>query len=461
MSRGKRLPRRLEARASRSAHNNVRDAACFVVARTLASKAPVDTFMRGAFDRCDPRDYGLLRELVLGTLRWLRRLDDVLVQASGRPLDKIQDELLAPLRLGIYQLLFLRLPSHAVVNESVELARQMTHKGGASFTNAVLRKVAKRRGLDEWPVKEKDAVRRAAIEWSHPDLLVKRWNYRFGLERTIELMRANNERKDFHLLAFRHLGGRERLAEDLIDEGFEVEPSLIAPLGLRVSGGNPLDSEAFRAGRFYIQDEASQAAALIPPPTGDERILDLAAAPGGKTLSLLSYCPDLEVHAADVSLPRLARMRDNLDRLRLGVQLVCTDIASSAFGPGFDRVLVDLPCSGTGTLRKNPEIKWRLSDDELDRLGSQARTLSAKAADHVAPGGLLVLVSCSIEPEEVDRPLSEIERARDDFSAVDLAPLLPPHLRPQLVSAGLWQLLPGEQHDGFTVGVLRRRGGSR
>ena len=165
--------------------------------------------------------------------------------------------------------------------------------------------------------------------------------------------------------------------------------------------------------------------------------------------------------AADVSLPRLARMHANLSRLRLGVQLLCTDIASSALGADFDRVLVDLPCSGTGTLRKNPEIKWRLSEEELDRLGAQARELSAKAAEHVAPGGLLVLVSCSIEPEEVDRPLSEIERARDDFSPVDLAPLLPPHLRTQVVGEGLWQLLPGEQHDGFTVGVLRRRGGGR
>ena len=459
MSHKRQLPKRLEARSARSAHGNVRDAACFVVARTLATKAPVDTFMRGAMDRCDARDHSLLRELVLGTLRWLRRLDDVVEQASGRPSSKIQPELMTPLRLGVYQLLFLRMPSHAVVNETVELARQQTHKGGASFANAILRKVAKRRTLEDWPVNEPDQIKRAAIEWSHPDLLVRRWNYRFGMPRTIELMQANNNKKAFHLLAFRHHGGRETLAEELIEEGFEVEPSLLAPLGLRVLDGNPLATQAFRDGRLYIQDEGSQIAALIPPPERRERVLDLAAAPGGKTFSLKAYCSELGVLAVDSSLSRLATMKQNLKRLDLDVDLVCADLTSSALSGSFDRVLVDLPCSGTGTLRKNPEIKWRVSEDELKRIARQSQGLADSAAERVAPGGYLVLISCSIEPEEVDRPAAEIVRNRPDFEPLDLKASLGPHLQSQIVGEGVWQLLPAEDHDGFTVAVLRRRGG--
>ncbi len=430
-----------------------------MISRTLASKAPVDTFMRGAFDRCDERDHGLLRELVLGTLRWLRRVDDVVVQASGRKVSDIQPDLLAPMRLGTYELLFMRTPSHAVVSETVDLARQLTHQGGARFANAVLRKVAKRRTLEDWPVQEADAVTRAAIEWSHPDFLVRRWNYRFGMQRTVELMKANNQKKAFHLLAFRQHGGREILAEELIDEGFDVEPSSLAPLGLRVNGGNPLGSRAFREGRLYVQDEASQVAALIPPPLGAETVLDLAAAPGGKTLSLLGAHPEVQIAALDVSLPRLARMRDNLRRIGLSPALICADAREPCFARPFDRVVLDVPCSGTGTLRKNPEIKWRVDEGELERLAAQSLDMARSAVSHVAPGGCLVLISCSIEPEEVARPASEILREQADFRAADLENLLAPHLRPQVVDEGVWQLLPAHDHDGFTVAVLQRRGG--
>ena len=200
------------------------------------------------------------------------------------------------------------------MDEAVEHATHLTHRGGGSFTNALLRNVARSPTLAAWPVREADPTRRLAIELSHPEFLVERWIAAFGRERALAMLEADNQPKPLQLLAFRGRGGRERLAEELIDEGLEVIPSHISPLGLTVRDGNPFVTRAFREGAFYVQDEASQAAALVPPPRAGERILDAAAAPGGKTAALLAWEPDLRLVAADRSLSRMAALRANVRR---------------------------------------------------------------------------------------------------------------------------------------------------
>ena len=300
----------------RTSEDNVRVSAAWVLERTLASLAPSSEFLASALERCDERDRGLLRELSLGCLRWLRRVDDVINQASSRPFGKIEHNLLAPLRIGTYQLLFLdRVPAHAAVREGVEHARRLTHRGGASFTNAVLRRIAREPTLDAWPVREKDPIQRLAVEKSHPDFLTRRWVECYGLPRATALLEANNRPKAMQILAFCDRGGRELLAEQLIDEGIEVEPSALSPVGLLVRRGNPLHTNSFHTGAFYLQDEASQAAALVPPPRPGERILDAAAAPGGKGFTLLASEPTVQLVAADVSPSRLDILRRNLRRL--------------------------------------------------------------------------------------------------------------------------------------------------
>ena len=256
------------SRRQSARQDNVRAAAAWVLERTLQSLAPADSFLDSALPRFDDRDQGLLRELVMGSLRWLRRLDHVIAAASSRSFDQIEEVLRSPLRIATYQLLFLdRVPAHAAVHEAVEQAHQLTHRGGASFVNGVLRRIARDPRLGGLAGRRRP-IRCGgwAIEKSHPDFLVDRWLDRFGTARTLDLLDANNRAKPMHLLAFRDRGGRELLAESLIDEGLEVEPASLSPLGLIVRRGNPLASAAFRRGDFYVQDEASQAAALIPPP---------------------------------------------------------------------------------------------------------------------------------------------------------------------------------------------------
>jgi 16S rRNA (cytosine967-C5)-methyltransferase len=435
----------------------VRSAAARVLDRTLASRSPTDTFLDQASTDLDDRDRRLLRELVLGTLRWLRRLDQVIGSVASRPLDEIDPPLHSPLRLAVYQLLYLdRIPPHAAVNEAVEEARRRTHRGGASFVNAVLRRVAEQPQLEAWPIAETDVVRHLATESSHPDFLVARWLEQFGEARTRELVAANNRPKPLHLLAFEDRGGRHRLAEALATEGVETEPSSLSPLGLVVRGGNPVDTGAFARGDFYLQDEASQISALLPPPVAGEVILDAAAAPGGKSFALLAAEPAVEVRAAELSLARLGTLRANIARLGCRLPLVAADASSPPFDRSFDRVVVDLPCTGTGTLRKHPELKWRVSSEEMGRLSGQAQRLLGGVAPLVRPGGLLVAITCSLEPEENEEVAAAFLATCPDFVPHKLASDLAAPLHRLITGPGSWQILPGGDHDGFTVQVLRR-----
>lgn len=448
-------PRRPPPR--RPPQGDVRATASWVVERTLASRSSVDAFLSGALARFDPRDQGLLSELVLGTLRWLRRLDHVLATASSRRLGEIDPVLLAPLRVAAYQLLFLdRVPAHAAVDEAVEQARQLTHRGGASFANAVLRRIARTPALSSFPVAEEDAARRLAIELSHPDFLAERWIGRFGLVAARALMEANNRPKPLHLLAFRDRGGRELLAEALIDEGVEVEPSHLSPLGLICTAGHPLGTRAFERGDFYVQDEASQVAAWLPPPRPGERVLDAAAAPGGKTFALLALEPTVKVVAADVSPARLSVLAANCARLKRRVPLLGADAGEAPLSGSFDRVLLDLPCSGTGTLRKHPELKWRVSEEEIGRLAGESARLLRGVAPRVAPGGLLVAISCSLEVEENEAVIERFLSDTPGFEPLALEPLLARPLDREIRGPGCWRMLTGDDHDGFTVQVLRR-----
>lgn len=445
---------------SRTPADNVRTAAAWVVESSLSSRAPSTVFLESALARVDECDHGLLRELSLGTLRWLRRLDDVITRASSRPFKKIEPALLAPLRIATYQLLFLdRVPAHAAVNEGVAHAQRQTHRGGASFANAVLRRIARTPRLTGWPVEEKDPLRKLAIEKSHPDFLVQRWMDHFGAEATLALLEANNRPKSLQLLAFRDRGGREILAEDLIDQGIAVEPSALSPLGLIVREGNPFHSQSYLRGDFYIQDEASQAAALIPPPKPGERVLDAAAAPGGKSFTLVATEPSIQPILADVSPNRMLILRRNLERLGRRLPVHVADASRPALAGPFDRVILDLPCTGTGTLRKNPELKWRISEGEIGRLVRQSLRMLSGSAPLVTPGGYLVAITCSLEPEENEDVIRRFLKQRSGFELLDLEENLPYPLNQHIAGPGCWRMPPEDDHDGFTVHVLVRSGG--
>lgn len=439
----------------------LRAVAARTVERTLAGRTVAESLLARAGSSFDARDRRLLHELVYGSLRWKLRLEHVLERASGRSWAQFDTRTRAPLLVGACQLLALdRIPAHAAVDAAVRDTRRRAGARSAGFVNAVLRRIAAGGGLEAWPVEEADPVRRLAIEHSHPPDLVARWIDQFGYEQARAMLAADNGPRSMHLLAFRHRGGRDALRAQLAAEGVATQPGELAGGALDalvVEQGAALGSAAFERGDFYVQDQASQAAARVPPPVPGERILDAAAAPGGKGLSLLAADAAARVVFADLSGARLARLKQNLARLGVDRPVVAADAALPPWRPAsFDRVVLDAPCSGTGTLRRHPELRWRFRVSELERLADEALAMLVALAPTVRPGGLLVHITCSVEPEENERVASRFLEARADFLAQE-----PegddPVMRAGRRESGPWRLLPGAGHDGFTVSVFRRR----
>ncbi|HEX7088249.1 MAG TPA: transcription antitermination factor NusB [Vicinamibacterales bacterium] len=411
-------------------------------------------------DLADERDRALAATIVTGTLRWRARLDALVRQHASRPLDALDPEVLQILRLSIFQLLFLdRVPAAAVVDDAVSLTRAQRKRSAGGFVNAVLRAVSRNRHRIAWPEPPAriagDADRQAALDTlsvsgSHPRWLIARWVDRLGLEAARAWVAFNNTEPPMILRANRSRTTREELAARLLEFGVETEPATWAPDGLVVRAGNPLRTPLADSGLFLVQDEASQIVPLAAGVRPGMRVLDACAAPGGKTLALDdalragadSGTPGLLV-AADFRERRLRVLRTLLTRHGSGARLVQHDLTRGVpFGDVFDRVLVDAPCTGLGTLRRDVDIRWKRREEDIHLAAGRQRAMIAQAAQAVAPGGRLVYATCSSEPEENDGIVDEFLASRPDFVRVP---------RERLVEDGV----PEALLDG--LGILRTR----
>ncbi len=367
----------------------------------------------------DPREVALLTEVVLGVLRRRAPLDHAITQAAARSVDLLDREVLTAIRIGAYALLFLdRVPDFAAVDTAVALVKEAGHAKAAGFANGVLRKIARERSALLPPPPATGDVEALALFRSHPVWWTRRLVDRLGWDRSDALLAANNEPAATVLAPWPPAGSWAALAEALAADGVLVEACRFVPGALRVVSGVPQRAKSFREGAFWIQDEASQLAVSLFGDAVGPRVLDACAAPGGKTLALAARMREGGlVVAADRHAKRLSRLTQNVLRLRAGnvVALACDMTKPSPLARLFDEVLVDAPCSGTGTLRRHPEIKWRLKPDELPLLAARQRGILSGAADLVRPGGRLVYSVCSIEPEEGDDVVSAFLANRPQF----------------------------------------------
>jgi 16S rRNA (cytosine967-C5)-methyltransferase len=352
----------------------------------------------------DERDRALLLEIVSGSLRMRAALDYQLSLRVKRPLSKLDAAVLRVLRASAYQLIYLsRLPASAVINDAVELTRRSGKSSAAGLTNAVLRALARDRESLSWPSRE-NLLEHFSIVHSHPGWLVERWLSRYGEQSTEAWLEFNNEPAEMCLAVNRHLTTREALARELADAGIETRPTARSAHGLRVIGGRALGTDAFTEGRFIVQDEASQLIGeLVSPPAGAVA-LDLCASPGGKTLAVSAAVgAGGMVIASDVRPQRVRLLARTLARCRVPNARVVHVPAEGPlpFAPAtFDFVLIDAPCSGLGTVRRDPDIRWRRSADDLPRFAAAQRELLSRAADLVKADGGLLYATCSSEPEE-------------------------------------------------------------
>ncbi|HEX5856077.1 MAG TPA: transcription antitermination factor NusB [Thermoanaerobaculia bacterium] len=406
-----------------------------------------------------PRDRDFLRALVKKTLRGALRLDHVLARHLRQAPETLDPPVLAALRLGAAQLLLMdRVPPHAAVGETVAAARSVAPKA-AGLVNAVLRRVAEkepRPGIVELPP-EADPVRRLALETSHPQWLVARWVAAFGPDAAGAALAADEEDAPMDLLADPRAGTLEEVVGLLAADGIAAVRSPWAPLALTVTHGNAAAHPLVTSGALAVVDAAAQA--MVELVVAADVVADLAAAPGGKTRALLATGRARRVVALERTASRARRLAANLAAAgRRGEALVVrADAGQPPLPRGrFASVLLDAPCSGTGTLRKNPEIRLRLRPEDLAGFAETQRRLLRAAFDLVAPGGTLVYVTCSLEPEENEGVVDALLGERPDFALVVPAAGLPVPLAAAVAPRGLVRVLPGATHDGFSAAVLRR-----
>ena len=441
-----------------------RSAAFDILLRVEQGAYAVELLHSERLDSLCAADRALCTEIVMGLERWRSVLDDVIAAQLTQPIGKLDIEVLMALRVAMYQLLFLeRVPAHAAVNESVELVKRARKRSAAPLVNAVLRKIEKTKSTGRMGGgEEKTSDKNLAKTFAHPEWLVARWITNYGIEAARRICEFDQQ-VPATVLRLRPQDDATQIERELEREGVTVEPGALMRLAYRVVAGDVTKTRAFAERRIAIQDEASQlVAALVGH---GHRILDCCAAPGGKTGAIADRNPESEILAVEVHEHRARLLRKLVPNPN--VSFLNADARQMPLRKSFDRVLVDAPCSGTGTLARNPEIKWRIKPNDLAELQQRQTELLIAAAEHAESGGRLIYATCSLEPEEgehvIERVLEqhgnlklldmrgELERLRDEGELVwrDLG---------SLVRGNFLRAIPGVHRcDGFFAAVLQKR----
>jgi 16S rRNA (cytosine967-C5)-methyltransferase len=404
-----------------------------------------DLLAQPDIERLDPQARGFLHELVLGTLRHRGALDHALASVSSRPLAETDPVVLDALRLGVYQLLRMRVPDHAAVSETVELLRDVGSRAGG-FANAVLRNLT-RRGAPATPDPQSDPLGWMTTTGSLPRWLAERWIRQEGAATAVERARALLEPAP---LTFRINPRRPDAAERVREAGLEPQ-ALTVPDAWTATAGRPVDLA--REGLIYLMDMGSQLVARLAAANG--RVLDACAAPGGKSLLMADAEPRAFVAALDIAPRRLRTMAGLVGTWRAtNVTITSADALRPPFRPAsFGSVLLDAPCSGLGTLGRNPDLRWRSTAEDVVRQAVRQGRLIRAVADLVKPGGRLVYSACTLEPEETESVVRSFLAERPDFT-----PLPAPDWAASFVDRGFLRVRPEKgPGDGFFAALLGRR----
>jgi len=421
------------------------------------------------YAKLTPADHALTMELVMGVLRWQSLLDSEIAKSSAQPLSRLDLEILTALRLAVYQFRRLsRIPAHAAINESVELVKRARKRSAAPFVNAVLRKI----GTNDRPAEDTlphalDASSAAILAEStaHPIWLVERWIGAYGIEAATEIC---NYDQSVPITSIRLR--RPEAEERLYAEGIALAPGALLASARWVQHGDISKTTAFRTGLCTIQDEASQLVAALVGRT--KHVLDCCAAPGGKTAAIADqnlnakmFAVDLHPHRA-LLLRRLLRVPAGAEVGSSNLRVIAADARQLPFAAKFDRVLADVPCSGTGTLARNPEIKWRLTPEDLGDLQRRQLAILRSALGQVSSGGRLIYSTCSLERAEnedvVDQALAEdssfrIVECRSELERLHREGVLIFPDPSSLTRGPYLRTLPGIQPcDGFFAAILER-----
>jgi 16S rRNA (cytosine967-C5)-methyltransferase len=427
-----------------------------VIAAQILGDLRAGELLDASFDRrtarFDARDRRWTRELVYGSLRRRAVLDAHLQARVKGGIGRIDADLLDLMRLGTYQLLMMgSVPAYAAIGQTVELTKRRHGIGASKLVNAVLRRLDRDREQLALPVID-DPVEALALEQSHPSWLLARWIARWGLDDARRLAIANNS--EAPLVARPVHVVREQLEASLEESGVHVEDAPLLRDSLVLAG--PIaalpELSAFRKGQFHLQDAASTLVTIYAAFPPDSLVADLAAAPGGKSIELSRTAR--QVLSSDLSFARLRRVKENIERMELENVVAYVADARHPAVRNVDAVLLDAPCTGTGTFRRHPDARWRLKPSDLAVAASLQKALIRSAAETVKVGGLLVYSTCSLEPEENDAIVEAFLRDRPDWK---LEPPAPGTVPASVIDGGYLRVLP-QTHgaDGAFAARLRR-----
>ena len=406
-------------------------------------------------------DRAFLTELTYGVIRWRGKLDWVIRHFSKIPLEKIELETLNILRLGLYQVLFLsRTPSSAAVNESVELAKRIRGKGGAGFVNAVLRSAIRQKDEIRHPDIVEDPALHISVAQSHPLWLVQRWIKEMGVEETLKICTFNNQISSLALRTNTVKLNQKELIEKLRGVELKPFPTTFSEEGIVLQDPPPTSELPFiKEGLYIIQDEASQLVTSILDPKPGERILDACAAPGGKTTHMAQKMENRgEIYALDLSKGKLDLIEEMCQRL--GIKIVRTIKTNAAQplpipkGMMFDRILADVPCSGFGTLRRNPDLKWRRGEKDIKRLSELQFSILSNLSVYVKEGGVLIYSTCTVFHEENEDGVEKFLEEHPEFELGRIDKVLPEKCHPFIQNRYFKTFPPEDEMDGFFVARL-------
>jgi 16S rRNA (cytosine967-C5)-methyltransferase len=433
-----------------------RKAAFSILQKLEQGKGHSDELLRGQeVSALSTADRNLTTTLVLGVLRWQLALDQQIQAHLKKPNAKLDKEVRISLRLGAFQILHLdRIPARAAIDESVELTKAAGHRFASGMVNAVLRKLAAARAEAKSAPNETDA---------YPPWLVGRWTQQFGDDTACAICRAGQHPAP---LALRLIDPNAE--SELVRAGIQLEPGELLTHARTVLTGDLTATAAFQEGRIRIQDEGSQ---LIAEIAGQgSAILDCCAAPGGKTMILAERNRSAHIVACETSEPRLRAMCERLKPFGNRIEIHHADATQLQYQAQFDLVLADVPCSGTGTLGRNPEIRHRLRTEDFARQAERQREILTRAIHAAKPGGRIVYSTCSLEREEDEEVVAAalakgqtagIMSMADRLRAMESGQILNPGAAERLISSltpeGCLRLIPGEfGTDGFFVALLER-----
>lgn len=410
----------------------------------------------------DDTDRSFITELVYGTLRRRGELDFALEHFCDQPLDRLDRPVRNILRMGAYQVMYMKVPSYAACNESVNLMKRTGPARAAGLVNGVLRSLIRGRGDIPYPDRDREPARWISVTESHPPWMVERWLREMGFDATLALCRRNNERAPLHLRANSLRISPGELMQRMNDGDHEVTRCGLAPHALNyVGGGSPFDTTEYQQGLFSVQSEGSQLGVLALGVEPGMRILDACAGRGGKT----AYIAELlaasgEILAIDVHPFKLEVLKREFRRLGLDrIQTLAADVTRPPCDTGeFDLVLVDAPCSGVGVLRRYPEARWQKGPELLEQMPELQSEILASAAGLVKPGGHVVYCTCSLFREENEDVILDFLARHDEFNHGEFPKGF---ADVQGRARGMVQLLPHvHETDGFFISRLRRCGGS-